>query len=300
MNCVVHIATDWWGIAATVFSGIITAIATMGAVIYTNYRTKKQLVEQEEKHQKELLEQFKLQKYVILKPTLLVNSLMGILDRIIVQNDNNKVMLLSGDDGFEFFDDANKRMQQTCRMLMIENQNTNDVESVIINTKSILLNMNTEERCIYKTYNAIKLLREKESIIIRLADQNQYEKILDMNKEKVPSILEFYCKIDYSTLAHQRITYVYQIKICNDNRIEIIKDSVEEIKDEISFLVVEPTICRNLQDYISGIDRSNYYWEKVGQAQMRGFWSWYNMNPIQQSADKGEQNDIKNEKADIE
>lgn len=300
MNCVVHIATDWWGIAATVFTGVITAIATMGAVIYTNYRTKKQLVDQEERHRKELIEQFKLQKYVVVKPSLLVNSFVGILDRIIVQNDYNKVLLLSGDDGFEFFDDMSKRMHQTCRMLMIENQNENDVESVIINTKSILLNMNTEERCTYETTNAINLLRGKESIIIRLADQNQYEKILDMNKEKVPSILEFCCKIEYSTLAHQRITYVYQIKICNDNRIEILKDSIEDIKDEVSLSVVEPTIYRNLQDYISGIDRSNYYWEKVGQAQMRGFMSLYNTNPIQQSTSVEELNDIEKENADIE
>lgn len=300
MNCVIHIATDWWGIAATIFTGVITAIATMGAVIYTNYRTKKQLVEQEEKHRKELIEQFKLQKYVVIKPTLLVNSFVGILDKIIVQNDYNRVLLISGDDGFDFFDDINKRIQQTCRMLMIENQDANDIESVVISTKSILLNMSTEERCSYETHNAINLLRRNESIIVRLTDQNQYKKILDMNKEKVPSSLDFCCKIEYSTLAHQRITYSYQIKIFYDNRIEIIKDSVEDIKDEVSSSVIEPTICRNLQDYISGIDRSNYYWEKVGQAQMRGFMSLYNANPIQQSSSKEVQNDIENENAGIE
>lgn len=300
MNCVIHIATDWWGIAATIFTGVITAIATMGAVIYTNYRTKKQLVEQEEKHRQEQIQQFKLQKYVVIKPTLLLISFVGVLDKIIVQNDYNRVLLLSGDDGFDFFDDANKRERQTCRVLLIENQDINDVESVVINTKSTLLNMSTEERCSYETHNAINLLRGKESIIVRLTDQNQYKKILDMNKEKVSSILEFCCKMEYSTLAHQRITYLYQIKIFNDNRIEIIKDSVDDIKDEISSLVVEPTICRNLQDYISGIDRNNYYWEKVGQAQMRGFMSLYNANPIQQSSTKEEQNDIEDENSGIE
>lgn len=297
MSNIVHIATDWWGIGATIFSGIITAVATMGAVIYTNYRTKKQLAEQEEKHRKEQEEQFKLQKYVITKPTLLLNTFAGILDKIIIQNDYNRVLLLSGDDGFDFFDDIDKRVRQTCRMLLIENKDMNDIEAVIINTKSVLLNMSTEERSFYETNNAISLLRGQESVIVRLMDQNQYIKILEMNKEKTPSLLDFYCKIEYSTLAHQRITYIYQIKISNDKRIEIIKDNIQDVKDEDNSKTVEPTIFRNLQDYISGIDRNNYYWEKMGQAQMRGIMASYNAGPMQQGTNKEEPSEIENEKA---
>lgn len=107
-------------------------------------------------------------------------------------------------------------------MLLIENKDMSDIEAVIVNTKSVLLNMSTEERSFYETNNAISLLRGQESVIVRLMDQNQYIKILEMNKEKTPSLLDFYCKIEYSTLAHQRITYIYQIKISNDKRIEII------------------------------------------------------------------------------
>ncbi len=40
---IIYVATDWWGIGAIIFSGIITAVATMGAVIYTNHRTKNSL-----------------------------------------------------------------------------------------------------------------------------------------------------------------------------------------------------------------------------------------------------------------
>lgn len=282
MISIVCVMTDWWSVGATIISGIITAIATVGAVIYTNHCTKKQLVEQEEKHRKEQMKQFEMQRYVVIKPNLLCNSFLGILDQIIVQNDYSRVLLLTGDDGFDFFDDENKRKDQTCRMLMIENGDENDVESVVINTKSVLLNMSTEERCTYETYNAISLLRRKESIIVRLANQAQYTKILEMNKEKIPSQLDFDCKIEYSTLANQRITYIYQIKISNDNRIEIIQDRVAAIKDEDSLLNIEPTICRNLQDYISSIDRSNYYWQKVGQAQMLGIMSLYNATPVHQ------------------
>jgi len=46
---IVYVATDWWGFAATLVAGILTAIATMSAVIYTNSRTKKQLKEKAKK-----------------------------------------------------------------------------------------------------------------------------------------------------------------------------------------------------------------------------------------------------------
>ncbi|MBR2554920.1 MAG: hypothetical protein IKE94_08695 [Aeriscardovia sp.] len=39
---------DWLGFSATLFSGVITAIATIIAVVYTNRKTKQQLIAQEE------------------------------------------------------------------------------------------------------------------------------------------------------------------------------------------------------------------------------------------------------------
>ena len=56
MDEIVYVATDWWGFAATLVAGILTAIATMSAVIYTNSRTKKQLKEQEVKFEKKICE----------------------------------------------------------------------------------------------------------------------------------------------------------------------------------------------------------------------------------------------------
>lgn len=119
-------------------------------------------------------------------------------------------------------------------------------------------------------------------------------KILEMNKEKVSGLLDFYCKIEYSTLVHQRITYVYQIKISNDNRIEIIEDSIQNVEDEDNLLNTKITVCRNLQDYISGVDRSNYYWEKMGRVQMRGIMTLYNTNIMKQDASTEEQSNIEN------
>ena len=70
MDEVVYVATDWWGFAATLVAGILTAIATMAAVIYTNSRTKKQLKEQEVKFENERKEEYKRSKFVVIKPTL--------------------------------------------------------------------------------------------------------------------------------------------------------------------------------------------------------------------------------------
>lgn len=72
--------------------------------------------------------------------------LFGLLDRLIVQNDYNRVLLYSGEDGFEFFDDDQKRSGQKCRLLLIENKTDLDVKDVSILQKSILRNMSTDEQ----------------------------------------------------------------------------------------------------------------------------------------------------------
>ena len=83
-------------------------------------------------------------------------------------------------------------------------------------------------------------------------------------------LLNFIFKIEYSALANQRITYAYEIEIRNDRRIEIKKDGIESIVDFDDAIDLNTSIFRNLQDSISVIDRSDYSWEKMGKAQMRG------------------------------
>lgn len=275
-NDIIHVATDWWGFGATLAAGVLTAIATMAAVIYTNSRTKKQLKEQEIKFEHERKEDFKRNKYVVIKPTLLLTSFTGLLDKLIVQNDYNRALLFSGTDGFDFFDDKQKQSIQTCRILLIENKTDIDISEVVISTKTVLRNMNTDAVWTYSTSNSASFLRGHETIIIRVADQTQYEQILTMNKDKAPSTLNFECRVEYSTLADQRITYVYEIEICNDRRIEVKRDGIESVVDLSQKVEITPTIFRNLQDVISGIDRIAYSWEKMGQAQMRGIMSQYN------------------------
>ena len=94
INKIQLLGPEWWAFWATIFSGVITALATMGAVIYTNHKSNAQLKKQEEKYALERKEQFQQSKYVVLKPTLLLMPLFGLLDRLIVQNDYNRVFAL--------------------------------------------------------------------------------------------------------------------------------------------------------------------------------------------------------------
>lgn len=283
MDEIVYVAADWWGFGATLIAGILTAIATMAAVIYTNSRTKKQLREQEIKFENERKEEFKRSKFVVIKPTLMLTTFAGLLDKLIVQNEYDRVLLFSGEDGFEFYDDKQKQCSQICRLLTIENKTDIDVSEVVISTKTALRNMDTDALWTYSTKNCASFLRGHESIIIRVTDQSQYEKILSMNADNVSSNLNFECQIEYSTLAGQRITYIYEIEIRNDRRIEVKRDGVEDVADITQKVALVPTTFRNLQDSISGIDRSAYSWEKMGQAQMRGIMFQYNMQSTEQN-----------------
>ncbi len=122
-----------------------------------------------------------------------------------------------------------------------------------------------------------------ESIFIRVAYQTQFEKILFINADKIPSTINFECRIEYSTLADRRITYIYEIEISNYRRIEVKKDVIEEVMDLSQKVVVVPTTFRNLQDSISEIDRSAYSWEKMGQASMQGIMAQYNSQLTEQN-----------------
>lgn len=93
MDEIVYVATDWWGSGATLVAGILTAISTMAAVVYTNSRTKKQLKEQDIKFENERKEEYKRSKFVVIKPTLMLTTFTGLLDKLIVYNDYNRVLL---------------------------------------------------------------------------------------------------------------------------------------------------------------------------------------------------------------
>lgn len=254
--------TDWWMFTATILSGILTAVASIIAVILSNKETRKQIT-----HEKVMTD--KQSKYVVLIPSLLTTTFAQILDKLIINNDYNRVLLFSGDDGFEFFDNTDKNMNYRQRILMVQNQSLNDIKNIIFETYTELLDTDTNQRSKYSTKNQIKLLRSHESFLVRLENDEQFIRICEMNKSKIGSKLEFKCEIIYETLASQRIKYVYHINMHNDKTIEVIKDGVESVKDieGEDESKIEQTVFRNLQDTISSVDRSKYAWDKMATSQ---------------------------------
>ena len=266
----VIVNTDWWAIAATILSGFIAATATIIAVVYTNAKTKEQLKKQQEKFDEERKKQFEQSKYVVIKPSLLVTSMLDYLERLVIQYDYNRVLLFSGEDGFEFFDNPELLKKQTIRLFMMENNSQNDIIDITINTETTLVNKDSNKRTKYSTSNTIALLRGGERALIRLNNQQQFEDIIQMNTEKIPHDLFFDCTIIYSTLAEQEIIYRYKVMISNDKRIEIESDGVESITEVHNKEHLLTSTFRNLQDSISSVDRSAYSWQKMAQSQFRG------------------------------
>ena len=103
--------TDWWMFSASILSGVFAALATLIAVLLSNHETRKQLKQQQEQHKKELDAQNKANKFVIIKPIIILSSFVDLLDKIIIQNNYNRELLLSGEDGFDFFDDAEESIK---------------------------------------------------------------------------------------------------------------------------------------------------------------------------------------------
>lgn len=300
MNALVsNTITDWWIFGATIFAGIATALATMGAVIYTNKKTIRQLKEQKEEYEKEKKEKHKLNNMVIIKPTLRLTSFMDMLEEMASSNNWERRLLFSGTDGFDFYDDTIKSQTQINRILKISNTSDISINSIKMITKSTLRNLNTDELINYDTLNEVHFLRGGEDIVIRLINQAQWDKVIDMNNTKTPSELDFQCLFEYSTLANQRIIYSYKIIIRNDTKIEIINDGIEKTLDIDSIYSIQPTVFRNLQDSISRVDRINFHWEKVGKAQARGMMSQFNSNNLQQVNNSHEKQPLSKDGAEI-
>jgi len=267
--------SDWWIVGATIVAGVMAALATWVAVVYTNKKTV-------ENYKNDIERQRKEDAMVIIKPTLMLNSFTGFLDMLIMRNTWHRALLFSGEDGFDFFDDVDKRWVQQCRILIISNESDNDIKSVKITTES-KLTTESDEVISYSTNNFTKLLRGKEDVVIRVLNQEQYKKVVELNKAQMSSELNFTCKVEYLTKANQQICYEYIIQIKNDKRIEIIKDEYEILTGVTLTNDIPATVFRNLQDAISSVDRSEYAWKKIGQAQVQGmgsfFQSFFSMNP---------------------
>ena len=161
------IPTDWPTFWATLLSGILAAVATLLAVVYSNKKTRNQLLEEQQKQEKK-------NKFIVIRPSYQLKRFDQILDNLIISNDYNRIILLSGDDGFDFYDNKDKQTTYLQRLLFIRNNSKNDIQNIYIDTKTILLNLDSNEKKKYDTSNFVKLLRSQETIIVRLANEEQF------------------------------------------------------------------------------------------------------------------------------
>lgn len=92
----------------------------------------------------------------------MLQTFSNILDRLIVNNDYNRILLFSGEDGFDFYDDFNKLLNQKCRILQIENNSDVGIKDIIATTNTDLRNLDTDSVYRYSTKNEISFLRSYE------------------------------------------------------------------------------------------------------------------------------------------
>lgn len=270
--------TDWWLFAATIVSGMLSALATWFAVVYTNKKTA-------QKYEQEKERQEKINAMVILKPMIKSGTFGTIMDELIVHNIRDRVLILSSEkDGFDFFDDEEKRYCENNKIFSIHNGSKNSVRLISIDVCSIVT---TDSSAVLddKFTCFVKLLRSNEEILFRICGTEQRKKIweeLDKNKRVK---LTFNCKINYLTYAGEQILYEYETEIVNipvpriHNNVSIITNDLQisVIKDEYRLLdkitlsdTTTASIFRNLQDYIINIDRVKYTHKKIGEAQSEG------------------------------
>lgn len=275
--------TDCWGFGATLFAGIITAAATFGAVVYSNRKTRQQFLQDKEDGEKK-------NKYVVIKPTMLINTFAQVTERIIMSNDYNRKLLFSGKDGFAFYDDKERFVNEKQRILLIENNSISDIKNIRLHTESTLIITDTNEKFEYETDNNTGLLRSKESILIRMLNKEQFDHIVSLNKEKKGSDFTFCCRVEYETYAKQKIVYLYELNIRDDKSFEVIKDGVESVVDIDSETQLQCSRFRNIQDSLCGLDRNQYVWTKMGMAMTQGALPIMQQAKTEQSVNNGEQN----------
>jgi len=299
---ILYLATDWWVIGATITTGVLAAIATVLAVIFTNKSNAKRFAQELEnsakkyeheleKQRLELERQRKEKALVFLKPELRHTRFIMILENLIYRDIWDKMLLLPRDDDFEYFNDISK-WYNFYRFLFIKNESTNDIRMLKVSVASTLLLKDNSGGTIHfnKSY-IIKFFRSKDTIIVPLYGNLQEEKLHQPHANETMYILEFNCKIEYITMAEQQISHEYAGEIPTTVKLEfkdkkksdeivsypepgtpvIINDAPGIPSDECVLDINEsPSSCINLQDKISHIDRMNYVHRKIGEAQTAG------------------------------
>lgn len=307
---IIETAIDWWTFGATIFAGILTAIMTYIAVVYTNKKTV-ELYERDKEYQN------KRDNMVIIKPTIKWNCFFSIIEELILFNIRDRVLLVSSDkEGFDFFDDNTKR-DQNHRIFSVKNESKKDIHSVKIDVKTSLTT-NSDLIIKDKYSNVIHLLRSNEEIILRMHNTEQRIKIWEELDRNNQTTLSFDCEINYLTSANEQICYNFKAEvtntpektiiegketISNNAKISILKDEYKVLEKRTLKENITTSVYRNMQDYVN-LDRVKYTHLKIGAAQAQGAMSqignaFSNPYQVQQKtidvSDKNEATNVPNE-----
>ena len=276
------ICSDWWIFGATLGAGILTALATIAAVVWTNKKT-------EANYKREFERQRRDSAMVIIKPSIKTSSIWGIFDRLLFFNEWNRVLMLSNpNDGFEFYDNEEMNTRVN-KFFSIKNESKNEIHSIKIDVSSVLTTDSGVVVSDGEYSNFVKLLRNNEEIMFRIYTTKQRDKLWEEINKNINSRLLFKCTVNYLTSANRQICYEYEIEIynisvlrkfndgeeltCDSSRVEIKKDEFTQL-DEVTLNSADTaSYFRNLQDRLEGLDRINYIQRKVGAAQAEGLMS---------------------------
>lgn len=274
---IMETVTDWWMFGSTIFAGILTAIMTYIAVRYTNKKTV-ELYERDKDYQN------KRDNLVIIKPIIKMGNFFGIIEELILFNIRDRVLLISSDkDGFDFFDNNEKRNTQNNRMFSIKNESKKDIHSVKIDIKTVL-KTSSDAKLEDHFFNVVNLLRGNEEIIVRMHNTEQRDKLWEELNKNNSTILNFDCTIDYLTSANEQVRYKFEAEIvnipekttiesqevvCNNAKISILKDEYKVLKQSSLNDNMTTSVYRNMQDYVN-LDRVKYLHQKIGAAQAQG------------------------------
>jgi len=270
----VETVTDWNMFFVALAVGILSTLATIIAVWYTNKKTRDIYEEtrEEERNQNAMS---------VIKPSIRNASFTDIREKLILDNNEDRMLLLSSaKEGFEFYDD-DERQGDYHFLLLIRNEGENTIRPVTIEVHSALKTTSEKElpddfKCV------VKLLRRNEGVVLRIHNTEQRDKYWEClgRKETIETI--FKCTINYLTLADQQICYEYSIKVTDipkfdkegnvmkyGRKTEIIKDEYAPT-DIVSIDTNESgSPFRDLQENLT-LDGFGYRYRKIGDRQMTG------------------------------
>ena len=269
----VETVTDWNMFFVALGVGILSVVATIIAVWYTNKKTRDLYEETREEERKQ-------NAMSVIKPSLRNASFTDLREKLILDNNEDRMLLLSSEkEGFEFYDD-DERQGDYHFLLLIRNEGENTIRPVTISILSYLKTKSDVK--ISDDYNCIvKLLRKNEGIVLRIHNTEQRNKYWECLEKKETIETTFNCTIKYLTLANQQICYEYSIKVTDipkfdkdgsakySRKTEIIKDEYATT-DIVSIDTSEPgSPFRDLQENLT-LDGFGYRYRKIGDKQMTG------------------------------